>query len=49
MKTLPESFVVPEAGVVPEQAPGPEYDYDDPGKSDHLLGLLVCSTYLAWK
>lgn len=36
LKTLPESFHAPEIGVVPEQAPGPEYDYDNPGKMQIL-------------
>jgi nuclear cap-binding protein subunit 1 len=30
-RTLPEDLQVPEAQVVPGQAPGPDYEYDDPG------------------
>lgn len=30
MKTLPEQYHAPDAGVTPDQAPGPEFDYDDP-------------------
>lgn len=31
MKTLPEPYLSSDAGVTPDQAPGPEFDYDDPG------------------
>lgn len=30
LKTLPEAYQVPDVGVIPDQAPGPEFDYDDP-------------------
>ena len=30
-RTLPEDLQLPEAQVVPDQAPGPDYEYDDPG------------------
>ena len=33
LKTLPEPFQDPSALAMPDQAPGPEYDYDDPGMS----------------
>ena len=32
-RTLPEDLQDPEAQIVPEQAPGPDYEYDDPGSS----------------
>lgn len=32
LKTLPEPFQSPDADAIPEQAPGPEFDYDDPRK-----------------
>lgn len=34
-RTLPEELQDPEAQIVPDQAPGPDYEYDDPG----LCGL----------
>ncbi|KAI0318093.1 MIF4G like-domain-containing protein [Amylostereum chailletii] len=40
LKTLPEPFQDPDAGVVPDQAPGPDYDYDDPCKI-HLQPLYT--------
>ncbi|TDL29146.1 hypothetical protein BD410DRAFT_735868 [Rickenella mellea] len=45
LKTLPEPFLAPEADALPEQAPGPEFDYDDPLRPHHdaaqsLLNLL---------
>ncbi|KAH9843775.1 MIF4G like-domain-containing protein [Rhodofomes roseus] len=45
LKTLPEAMQTPEAQCMPEEAPGPEYDYDDPSKPYHdaaqsLLSLL---------
>lgn len=33
-KSLPEPFQNPDADALPDQAPGPEFDYDDPGKLD---------------
>ncbi|KAI0052632.1 cap binding protein 80-PB [Auriscalpium vulgare] len=35
LKTLPEAFHDPAQGALPEQAPGPEYDYDDPSAPHH--------------
>lgn len=32
LKTLPEAMQSPEAEVMSTQPPGPEYEYDDPGK-----------------
>ncbi|KIJ26031.1 hypothetical protein M422DRAFT_272943 [Sphaerobolus stellatus SS14] len=45
LKTLPEAMSAPEAGVMPAQAPGPEFDYDDPSNPHYdsaqsLLSLL---------
>ncbi|KAI0733404.1 MIF4G like-domain-containing protein [Fomitopsis betulina] len=45
LKTLPEAMQSPEAQCMPEEAPGPDYDYDDPSKPYHdsaqsLLSLL---------
>jgi len=47
MKTLPESMQTPEAYTIAEQAPGPDFEYDDPGKfccppsSILLLNILL--------
>lgn len=30
-RTLPEDFQDPEAQIIPDKAPGPDYEYDDPG------------------
>ncbi|TFY82925.1 hypothetical protein EWM64_g1090 [Hericium alpestre] len=35
LKTLPEPFQDPAAGAMADQAPGPEYDYDDPAAPHH--------------
>ncbi|THH13322.1 hypothetical protein EW146_g6881 [Bondarzewia mesenterica] len=35
LKTLPEPFQDPSALAMPDQAPGPEYDYDDPATPHH--------------
>lgn len=32
MKTLPEAMQTLESDVMSAQPPGPEYEYDDPGK-----------------
>lgn len=40
LKTLPEAMIAPDAGVLPTQAPGPEYDYDDPSR----WCIAVCLT-----
>jgi hypothetical protein len=32
-RTLPEDFQKPEAQILPDKAPGPDYEYDDPGPS----------------
>ncbi|KAF9645332.1 hypothetical protein BDM02DRAFT_3101505, partial [Thelephora ganbajun] len=44
-RTLPEDLQDPEAQIVPDQAPGPDYEYDDPAHPYHdaaqsVLGLL---------
>lgn len=39
LKTLPEAMHVPDAHVIPEQAPGPDFEYDDP---------CMCSV-LSWR
>ncbi|KAI5122169.1 hypothetical protein M0805_007067 [Coniferiporia weirii] len=44
-KTLPEPYQAADAGALPDQAPGPEFDYDDPLNPYHdaaqsLLELL---------
>ena len=36
VKTLPEPMQS-DTGMVPAQAPGPQYEYDDPGKSAMIL------------
>lgn len=36
-KALPEPMQAPEALLLPTEAPGPDFDYDDPGKN-----LLLC-------
>ncbi|KAI0922046.1 hypothetical protein AcW2_006852 [Taiwanofungus camphoratus] len=45
LKTLPEPMQSGDAGVMPAEAPGPDFDYDDPGKPFHdaaqsVLNLL---------
>lgn len=41
-KTLPEPYQSPEADALPDQAPGPEYEYEDPRNphSEHANALL---------
>jgi nuclear cap-binding protein subunit 1 len=31
VKTLPEPMQDPDAGLIPSEAPGPDFEYDDPG------------------
>lgn len=31
LKTLPEPMQAPDAFTIAEQAPGPDFEYDDPG------------------
>ncbi|OCH85443.1 cap binding protein 80-PB [Obba rivulosa] len=45
LRVLPEEMQAPEAGVMPEEAPGPDFEYDDPAKPYHdsaqsVLNLL---------
>ncbi|CCM03975.1 uncharacterized protein FIBRA_06131 [Fibroporia radiculosa] len=45
LKTLPEPMQDPNASLMPEEAPGPDYDYDDPTRPYHdaaqsVLNLL---------
>jgi len=42
LKTLPESMQVQNAYVISEQAPGPAYEYEDPGGFCSILSLLEC-------
>ena len=31
-KTLPEAMQAPESAMLPVEAPGPDFEYDDPGE-----------------
>jgi nuclear cap-binding protein subunit 1 len=44
LKTLPEPMQAPDAFTIPEQAPGPDFEYDDPCQSDRLPFLPVMLT-----
>lgn len=46
LKTLPEAMHAPEVNVMPAQAPGPEYDYDDPCKSSGIYSYLMVTLVL---
>lgn len=37
LKTLPEPMQSGDAGVMPAEAPGPDFDYDDPGNQISFL------------
>lgn len=37
LKTLPESMQEPEAYTIARDAPGPAYEYDDPGMSRLII------------
>lgn len=36
LKTLPEPMQDPEAAVISAESPGPNFVYDEPGKSRHV-------------
>lgn len=44
-KSLPEAYQAPEAEALPDQAPGPEFDYDDP-RELHLIRYEVASYFI---
>ncbi|GBE79109.1 MIF4G like-domain-containing protein [Sparassis latifolia] len=41
LKTLPEPMQGADAAVMPMEAPGPDYEYDDPGKPHHEAAQTV--------
>jgi nuclear cap-binding protein subunit 1 len=41
LKTLPEPFQDPSTGAMPDQAPGPVYEYEDPGMVAQSFSLLT--------
>lgn len=43
MKTLPEAMQSLDSEVMSAQPPGPEYEYDDPGKRLPHLCVVFCS------
>ncbi|KAF5357711.1 hypothetical protein D9758_007514 [Tetrapyrgos nigripes] len=45
LKTLPEAMQDPEAHVVPEQAPGPNFEYDDPAKPHHDAAQSILNLF----
>ncbi|KAF8075867.1 armadillo-type protein [Lyophyllum atratum] len=45
LKTLPEAMHPPEAFTVPEQAPGPDYEYDDPTNPHHDAAQSVLNLF----
>ena len=44
LKTLPEPMQAPDAFTIQGQAPGPDFEYDDPCQSASLLVLTVMLT-----
>ena len=42
-KTLPEPYQSPDAEALPDQAPGPDYEYEDPSKSIFLNLIMYAS------
>jgi hypothetical protein len=44
LKTLPEPMQAPDAFTIAEQAPGPNFEYDDPCQSKRLLVPIVMLT-----
>lgn len=42
-RTLPEDFQNPEAQILPDKAPGPDYEYEDPGSSRLSLNRVIWS------
>ncbi|PPQ81070.1 hypothetical protein CVT25_014533 [Psilocybe cyanescens] len=45
LKTLPESMQTPDAYTIAEQAPGPAFEYDDPGNPHHDAALAVLNLF----
>ena len=37
VKTLPEPMQNPDNGLIPSEAPGPDFEYEDPGKIHYIL------------
>ncbi|KAF8239499.1 hypothetical protein L208DRAFT_54676 [Tricholoma matsutake] len=45
LKTLPEPMQVPDAFTIPEQAPGPDFEYDDPSNPYHDAALSILNLF----
>ncbi|KAJ6567374.1 MIF4G like-domain-containing protein [Mycena vulgaris] len=45
LKTLPEEMQAPEGHTISEQAPGPDFEYDDPAKPHHDSALSVLNLF----
>ncbi|KAH9950166.1 MIF4G like-domain-containing protein [Amylocystis lapponica] len=45
LKTLPEPMQAADAQVMPEEAPGPDYEYDDPLKPNHDAAQTVLNLF----
>ncbi|KAJ7666528.1 MIF4G like-domain-containing protein [Mycena rosella] len=45
LKTLPEEMQAPEGHTISEQAPGPDFEYDDPAKPHHDAALAVLNLF----
>jgi nuclear cap-binding protein subunit 1 len=41
LKTLPEPFQDPSNSAMPDQAPGPNYEYEDPGMFAQFFWLMT--------
>jgi nuclear cap-binding protein subunit 1 len=46
LKTLPESMQEPEAYTIAREAPGPAYEYDDPGMSRFIINAIIQQSYI---
>ncbi|KAF9457993.1 MIF4G like-domain-containing protein [Collybia nuda] len=45
LKTLPEAMQAPDAFTIPEQAPGPDFEYDDPSRPHHDAAQSVLNLF----
>lgn len=40
LRVLPEAMQASDAGVMPEEAPGPDFEYDDPGSLSSYIRVM---------
>ncbi|KAK2462294.1 hypothetical protein APHAL10511_005600 [Amanita phalloides] len=45
LKTLPEAMQAPDVYVIPEQAPGPDFEYDDPSNPYHEAAQSILNLF----